>query len=383
MSPQENTTAQQSAPSHADAQPRKQRRSAWPFLVVGILVLAFIGAVLWRILKPSPLVTTDDARVAAHYTIVAPRVSGQVRAVHVDDNERVKAGQILVELDLRDLKTAVRNAQAALERDAARVSDVSASIVRQPSLVRQAQSMVPAAEAGLSLAEANATRYTNLATTGAGTLQNRQQAESVLQQAQAELDGARAALQAQQEQLAVLEADRVAAQAQVRSDQAALEQARLNLSYGRIVAPLDGVVGERTIQVGDYVVPGSPLMSVVPLEEVYIDANYREVELRNVKPGQRARIHIDTYNIDLDGVVDSIAPASGATFAAIPPENATGNFTKIVQRLTVKIRVAPDHPLIKLLRVGMSVETSIDTTGARVVEDQQHRASTEPPVIEN
>ena len=107
---------------------------------------------------------------------------------------------------------------------------------------------------------------------------------------------------------------------------------------------------------------------------------YREVELRNVKPGQHARIHIDTYNIDLDGVVDSIAPASAATFAAIPPENATGNFTKIVQRLTVKIRVTPNQPLIKLLRVGMSVETSIDTTGTNVVEDQQHRASTEPPV---
>ncbi|HEX8891957.1 MAG TPA: HlyD family secretion protein, partial [Terriglobales bacterium] len=338
--------------------------------------------VLWRIVKPSPVVTTDDARVAVHYTILAPRVSGQVAAVHVDDNERVRAGQVLVELDLRDLETAVRNAQAALERDAARVSDISASIVRQPSLVRQAQSRVPAAEAGLSLAEANATRYRNLATTGAGTLQNRQQAESTLQQAQAELDGAQAALLAQQEQLAVLEADRAAAQGQVRSDQAALKQARLNLSYGRVVAPLGGVVGQRTVQVGDYVVPGSPLMSVVPLEEVYIDANYREVELGNVKPGQHARIHIDTYNIDLDGVVDSIAPASGATFAAIPPENATGNFTKIVQRLTVKIRVAPDQPLIKLLRVGMSVETSIDTTGTSVVKDQQHMASTEPPVTE-
>src|ERR1700756_1394775 len=382
MSPQENTTAQQSAPSHADAQPEKQRRSVWPFLVVGILVLAFIGVVLWRIVKPSPLVTTDDARVAVHYTIVAPRVSGQVAAVHVDDNERVRAGQILVELDLRDLETAVRNAQAGLERDAPRVSDVSASIVRQPSLVRQAQSRVPAAEAGLSLAEANAARYTNLATTGAGTLQNRQQAASTLQQAQAELDGAKAALQAQQEQLPVLEADRVAAQAQVRSDQAALEQARLNLSYGRIVAPLDGVVGQRTVQVGDYVAPGTPLMSVVPLEEVYIDANYREVELGNVKPGQHTRIHIDTYDIDLNGVVDSIAPASGATFAAIPPENATGNFTKIVQRLTVKIRVAPDQPLIKLLRVGMSVETSIDTTGTSVVKDQQYRASNAPPATE-
>jgi membrane fusion protein, multidrug efflux system len=382
MSPQENTTAQQSAPSHADAQPQKQRRWIWPFLVVGILVLGFIGVVLWCIVKPSPLVTTDDARVAVHYTIVAPRVSGQVAAVHVDDNERVRAGQILVELDLRDLETAVRNAQAALERDAARVSDVSASIVRQPSLVRQAQSKVPAAEAGVSLAEANATRYRNLATTGAGTLQNRQQAESALQQAQSELDGAKAALQAQEEQLPVLEADRVAAQAQVLSDQAALKQARLNLSYGRIVSPLDGVVGQRTIQVGDYVVPGAPLMSVVPLEEVYIDANYREVELRNVKPGQRARIHIDTYDIDLDGVVDSIAPASGATFAAIPPENATGNFTKIVQRLTVKIRTTANQPLTKLLRVGMSVETSIDTTGASVVEDQQHRASTAPPVTE-
>jgi membrane fusion protein (multidrug efflux system) len=249
-------------------------------------------------------------------------------------------------------------------------------------LVRQAQSRVPVAEAGLSLAEANATRYTNLATTGAGTLQNRQQSASTLQQAQAELDGAKAALQAQQEQLPVLEADRVAAQAQVRSDQAALEQARLNLSYGRIVAPLDGVVGQRTVQVGDYVAPGTPLMSVVPLEDVYIEANYREVELGNVKPGQHTRIHIDTYNIDLNGVVDSIAPASGATFAAIPPENATGNFTKIVQRLTVKIRVAPDQPLIKLLRVGMSVETSIDTTGTSVVKDQQYRASNAPPVTE-
>jgi len=128
---------------HADAQPQKQGRSVWPFLVVGILVLAFIGVVLWRIVKPSPLVTTDDARIAVHYTIVAPRVSGQVAAVHVDDNERVRAGQILVELDLRDLETAVRNAQATLARDAARVSDVSASIVRQPSLVRQAQSRVP------------------------------------------------------------------------------------------------------------------------------------------------------------------------------------------------------------------------------------------------
>jgi membrane fusion protein (multidrug efflux system) len=382
MSPQENITAQQPAPSHADAPPQKQRRSVWPFLVVAILVLAFIGIVLWRIFKPTPLVTTDDARVAAHYAIVAPRVSGQVTGVHVDDNEHVKAGQVLVELDPRDLETAVRNAQAALERDAARVSDVSASIIRQPSLVQQAQSMVPAAEARLSLAEANATRYRNLATTGAGTLQNRQQADSVLRQAQAELDGVKASLQAQEEQLRVLEADRVAAQAQVRSDQPALEQARLNLSYGSIVAPLDGIVGQRTVQVGDYVAPGTPLMSVVPLEDVYIEANYREVELKNVKPGQRARIHVDTYNIDLDGVVDSIAPASGATFAAIPPENATGNFTKIVQRLTVKIRVNPNEQPIKLMRVGMSVETSIDTTGAKVVEDQQHRASTEPPVTE-
>ena len=382
MSPQETNIAPQSGPSHADAQPQKQRRSVWPFLVAGILVLAFVGVVLWRILGPSPVVTTDDARVAAHYTIVAPRVSGQVAAVPVDDNQHVKAGQILVQLDLRDLETAVRNAQAALQRDAARVSDVSASIVRQPSLVQQAQSMVPAAEARVSLAEANATRYRHLATTGAGTVQNRQQAESELQQAQAELDGANAALQAQREQIPVLEADRVAAQAQVRSDQAALEQARLNLSYGGIVAPLDGVVGERTVQVGDYVDPGSPLMSIVPLEDVYIEANYREVELRNVKPGQHAKIHIDTYNIDLDGVVDSIAPASGATFAAIPPENATGNFTKIVQRLTVKIRVTPNQPLLKLLRVGMSVETSIDTTGTNVVKDQRYRASTEPPVTE-
>jgi membrane fusion protein (multidrug efflux system) len=157
----------------------------------------------------------------------------------------------------------------------------------------------------------------------------------------------------------------------VKADEAQLEQAKINLSYTQIRAPIDGMVGERSVQIGNYVGPGTTLMTVVPLDQVYIEANCLEVDLLHVRSGQPVTIHLDAYDIDLNGTVDSVPPASGATFAPIAPNNATGNFTKIVQRLPVKIVVTPGQPLAKLLRVGLSVETTIHTGLEDVVYEQR------------
>jgi len=346
----------------------------WPFVLVGLVVAIFAAVVLYIIFRPRPDVRTDDAYVMVHYATIAPRISGQVAAVSVDDNDTVKAGEVLATLDPRDNQTAVASAEAALARDMAQLGEVSANIARQPSIIDEQRSALASAQARLAFAQADARRYGNLAVTGAGTMQEHQQADTALQQDQASLVSSQASLDAAGRQLDVLTAQRSAAEATIRLDQAQLDQATLNLSYTQILAPLDGVVGERSVQVGNYVSPGATLMTVVPLDQVYIEANYREVDLLHVRSGQPVTIHLDAYNINLRGTVDSVPPASGTTFAPIAPNNATGNFTKIVQRLPVKIVVASGQPLAKLLRVGLSVETTIHT-GLEDVVDEQIRST--------
>jgi membrane fusion protein, multidrug efflux system len=346
----------------------------WPFVLVGLVVAIFAAVVLYIIFRPRPDVRTDDAYVMVHYATIAPRISGQVAAVSVDDNDTVKAGEVLATLDPRDNQTAVASAEAALARDMAQLGEVSANVARQPSIIDEQRSAVASARARLAFAQADARRYGNLAVTGAGTMQEHQQADTALQQDQASLDSSQASLDAAARQLDVLTGQRSAAEATIRLDQAQLDQATLNLSYTQILAPLDGVVGERSVQVGNYVSPGATLMTVVPLDQIYIEANYREVELMHVRSGQPVTIHLDAYNINLRGTVDSVPPASGTTFAPIAPNNATGNFTKIVQRLPVKIVVASGQPLAKLLRVGLSVETTIHT-GLEDVVDEQIRST--------
>jgi membrane fusion protein (multidrug efflux system) len=346
----------------------------WPFVVVGLVVAIFAVAVLYTIFRPRPDVWTDDAYVTVHYATIAPRISGQVATVPVDDNDVVKTGQVLATLDPRDNETALASAEAAVARDRSRLDEISTTVSRQPSIIEEQQAAVASARARLAFAQADARRFGNLAATGAGTMQEHQRADTTLQQGQASLDSAVASLDAARRQLDVLKAQRSAAEAAVRADEAQLEQAKLNLSYTQIRAPIDGMVGERSVQVGNYVSPGTTLMTVVPLDQVYIEANYREVALLHVRSGQPVTIHVDAYNIDLKGTVDSVPPASGAAFAPIAPNNATGNFTKIVQRLPVKIVVTPGQPLAKLLRVGLSVETTIHT-GLEDVVDEQRRSS--------
>jgi membrane fusion protein, multidrug efflux system len=343
----------------------------WPFVLVGLVVAIFAVAVLYIIFRPRPDVRTADAYVMVHYATVAPRISGQVATVPVDDNDVVKTGQVLATLDPRDNETALASAEAAVARDRSLADEISANVSRQPSVIEEQQAAVASARAKLAFAQADARRYGNLAATGAGTTREHQQADATLQQGQASLDSAEASLDAARRLLDVLKAHRSAAEAAVKADQAQLEQTRLNLSYTQIRAPIDGMVGERSVQVGNYVAPGTTLMTVVPLDQVYIEANYLEVDLLHVRSGQPVTIHLDAYDIDLKGTVDSVPPASGAAFAPIAPNNATGNFTKIVQRLPVKIVVTPGPPLAKLLRVGLSVETTIHTGLEDVVYEQR------------
>src|SRR6202048_1673325 len=345
-----------------------------PFVVVGLVVAIFAAAVLYVIFRPRADVRTADAYVIVHYAAIAPRISGQVATVPVDDNDIVRTGQVLATLDPRDNETAVAAAEAAVARDRSLSDEISANVSRQPSIIAEQQAAVASARAKLAFAQADARRYGNLAATGAGTTREHQQADSTLQQGQASLDSAEASLDAARRQLDVLKAQRSAAEAAVKADEAQLEQARFNLSYTQIRAPIDGMVGERSVQAGNYVAPGTTLMTVVPLDQVYIEANYREVQLLHVRSGQPVTIHLDAYDIDLKGIVDSVPPASGAAFPPIAPNNATGNFTKIVQRLPVKIVVTPGQPLAKLLRVGLSVETTIHT-GLEDVVDEQRRSS--------
>jgi membrane fusion protein, multidrug efflux system len=343
----------------------------WPLVVAALVVAIFAAAVLYIIFRPHADVRTADAYVMVHYATIAPRISGQVATVPVDDNYIVKTGQVLATLDPRDNETAVAAAEAAVARDRSQFDQIDATVSRQPSIVEEQQAAVASARARLAFAQVDARRYGNLATTGAGTMREHQEADSTLQQGQALLDSATASLDAARRQLDVLKAQRSAAEATVKADEAQLEQARLNLSYAQIRAPIDGMVGERSVQAGNYVSPGTTLMTVVPLDQVYIEANYREVALLHVRSGQPVTIHVDAYDIDLKGKVDSVPPASGTSFAPIAPNNATGNFTKIVQRLPVKIVVTPGQPLAKLLRVGLSVETTIHTGLEDVVDEQR------------
>ncbi len=359
----------------ADGGETQRPMPRWPWFVAGIVVLGFVVVVLAIIFLPSTSVWTDDAYVTAHYATISPRVSGQIASVEVDDNQPVRAGQVLSTIDDRDFRTALANDEALLSRDQGQAADDAAQIARLPSQVAASQAAVASSAAQLVFAQANARRYRNLASTGAGSFQERQQADMALRQAQASLAGAQAMQDTTQRQLPILQAQYASALSTVRADRAQVAQARLNLSYTRILAPVDGMVGERSVQVGNYVSPGAALMAVVPLDQIYIVANYRELALRHVLPGQRVRIHVDAYDLRLDGIVQSVPPASGAAFAPIQPNNATGNFTKIVQRLPVKILVAPGQDQARLLRIGFSVETTIQTGLADVKGEQRGTAT--------
>ncbi|MBP0594135.1 HlyD family secretion protein [Paraburkholderia sp. LEh10] len=328
-----------------------------------IACLVAIGAVAWictKLIAGSDTETTNDAYVTADFTLVAPRIAGQVSDVLVEDNQQVKAGELLVRIDDRDFRAALLSAQADVAAAKASVANYEAEIARQPSLVEQARATLRSDEASIQFAQANASRYRNLSEAGAGTTQEQQHAASALAEQLAQQAHDRAVFVATEQNLDVLRTQRDKAAGALAHAEAVLRQATLNLSYTEIRAPVDGKVGRRSVRVGAFVTPGAPLLAIVPLSEAYIVANFQENQITNMRPGESVRIKVDSFpGVVIRGHVDSLAPATGVSFAPIAPDNATGNFTKIVQRVPVKITIDRGQQAASALSVGLSVEAEV------------------------
>lgn len=326
-----------------------------------LLVLLAMALAVWAVMTRNDY-QTNDAWVNADYTIVAPKVSGYVAHIDVKDNQQVAAGERLATLDDRDYRVALESAEADLQVSEAKLLSSQAQLEQQQSVIAQQKASVAASQATAQYAGQSAERYNRLYKSGTVAADEQQKASSAQRSATATVRQSEAALAAAIKQVGVLQAAVRSSQADVAAAKANVDQARLNLSYTRIVAPVAGMVGQRTVRLGAWVSAGTRLLAVVPLQQTYITANYLETQLKDVRPGLPVRIKVDALPDQVfTGHVDSIAPATGATFSAISPDNATGNYTKIVQRLPVKIVLDKGQPNLAQLRVGMSAVPEINT----------------------
>jgi membrane fusion protein (multidrug efflux system) len=361
-------------------------------LIVGIIVLIVAGAFIWHYYSIRE--STDDAQVDGHITPISARVSGTVTAIHFEDNQYVEAGAVLVELDTRDYQIAVDRAKAELAdaqagATAARtnvpISHISTSsgIATAQANRTAAQQEVDAANARLREASANydkvAKDLERMKQLVAKDEISRQQYDATVaaeQAARATVDAARAAVSTAQshvvqaeagvqnaqtgpQQVRVTEARAGSAEAAVQKAEAVLAQAMLNLQYCTVRAPQAGVVSKRSVEVGQTIQPGQPLSALVDLSNIYITANFKENQLAKMKPGQPATIHVDAFDKDFHGHVDSIGGATGGRFSLLPADNATGNYVKVVQRVPVKLVLDPNEDAQHRLRPGMSVVPTV------------------------
>jgi membrane fusion protein, multidrug efflux system len=338
--------------------------------VAAVAAGAYFGHEYWTVGRFR--ISTDDAYVKADSSSIAPKVSGYIADVLVGDNETVRAGQPLARIDDRDYVTAVNQAKADVAAAEATVDAKQASLDIQQSTIAAASATIDVDRANETFAEQNDKRYAGLATNGFASVQTAQQAAAQIASAKASIIRDTASLQGATMQVDLLKAELAQAKAALAHSRAVQHQAELSLSYATIAAPLDGVVGNRTLRVGQYVQAGTQLMSVVPTTAAYVIANYKETQLTDVRPGQLVDIDVDMFPGRVyHGRVDSLAPASGQEFALLPPDNATGNFTKVVQRIPVKIVLDADSVAAGDLRPGMSVQPSIDTK-ADAIKRQSH-----------
>jgi membrane fusion protein (multidrug efflux system) len=330
-----------------------------------ILVIVLIAWIVDYLLVGQFYVSTDDAYLAADTAMMAPKIGGYVADVRVNENQIVSKGQVLVVIDPRDYQAALDGAKADIAAAQASIASDEAQLSLQQSKIQAAQAMLQADIARANFAAADRRRYAAASASGASTEQLTSQASTEVSTAQATVDADKANLLGTQRQVQVLDAAAAQSQAALQQAQAKAEQARLDLSHTEVTAPFDGMIGDKTVQVGDYLQPGTEIMAVVPLDQVYVLANFKETQITNIWSGQPVTVTVDGYpDLHVTGTVDSVSPASGQEFALLPPDNATGNFTKIVQRVPVKILLNLNTSLIGKLRPGMSVEPSIDTRGA-------------------
>lgn len=347
--------------------PKKARRSP----VLPVIVLALLGGAAWYgygwWTDGRFMVSTEDAYIEGDIAIISPKVAGYVAKVDVADNQLVKAGDPLVTLDDGDYRIAADQARAQIAVQHLTLERIDAQTKGAEASLDQADAQKLAAEASLKAAELAHNRVSELQAQKFASNANLDTAESTLDQAKASLIGSDANIAAAKASIAVLKAQRAEAEAGIRSSELALEKAERDLGFTVLRAPYDGIVGNLAVQTGDLVSAGKRLAALVPVKELYIDANFKETQIADLVPGSKVNIHVDAFEDEpLVGTVTSIAPASGSVFSMLPAENATGNFTKVVQRVPVRIALPKDVLETGKLRAGLSVVVDVDTRTAPV-----------------
>ncbi|HDR9496921.1 HlyD family secretion protein [Burkholderia cepacia] len=342
-------------------------------ILLVVAVLAAIGGAVWlgrwwtvgRFIE-----STNDAYLQADSMTAAPKVAGYVTDVYVRDNQAVKAGDPLVRLDVRQYRVALAQSLATVDARRADIARAEADISQQRANLEQADAQAKVSRINAQHAGDEYARYAPLAATGAETHERVADLKSTRDQAVATLAANNASIAAARTQIASFTAQLQQARAQLEAAQASAAQAQLDLDNTIVRSTLAGRVGDRTVRVGQYVQPGTRLLTVVPVDSIYLVANFKETQIGNMRIGQPVELHVDALpDGALSGVVDSFAPGTGAQFALLPPENATGNFTKIVQRVPVRIRLAANARAQRMLLPGLSVTVDVDTRSAR---DETH-----------
>jgi membrane fusion protein (multidrug efflux system) len=354
--------------SPAAEAPAKKKRTARSFLLP-IIALGLLGAGAWYgydyWTDGRFMISTDDAYVQADMAFISPKISGYVDQVKVTDNQQVKAGDPLLVVDNGDYKIAVAQAEAQIATLTKTLDRIDAQTKAAEASLQQAQAQKTADEAAANNAARAQQRAAQLLKTHVGTQAQLDDAQTALDQAKAALVGADARIAAAQANIGVLQAQRAETASTLASLQLSRDKAARDLSFTVLRAPYDGVVGNRSVEQGDLISPGQKLAVIVPTDKLYIVANFKETQLARLVPGEKVRISVDAIDgEDFEGTVSSLAPASGAVFSLLPPENATGNFTKVVQRVPVRIDVPADVLKTGKLRAGLSVVVAVDSRTA-------------------
>jgi len=362
------TAPAQSAPAVAPAPSAPKKRRSF---VLPVIVLAFLAGAGWYgydwWTNGRFMVSTDDAYIEGDIATISPKVTGYVAKVNVVANQEVKAGDVLATLDNGDYQNALDQANAQIVTEQLSLSRIDAQIEGAKASLVQAHAQKTALEATVRGAEIKQKRQSDLQAKSVGTTADLDDANTALDQAKANLAGGDANIVAAQANIAILEAQRKEAEGSVRTLEIQRDKAARDLSFTVLKAPYDGVVGNRSVQEGDLVSPGQRLMALVPTRELYIDANFKETQIQHLVAGSKVNVHVDAYSdYPVVGTVESIAPASGSVFSMLPPENATGNFTKIIQRVPVRIALPQDALDSGRLRAGLSVVVDVDTRTAPV-----------------
>ncbi|BCX43277.1 HlyD family secretion protein [Stenotrophomonas maltophilia] len=347
--------------------PLKTPRVRWTLAIIGLLVaVALVAWLVYHLLVGRYLQDTNNAYLQADAVAVAPRINGYVTEVLVKDNQWVKAGEPLLRIDPRTYRATLDQAEAVIAVREADIAAATAGVQGQQSSLLQARTQLTAATASLRFARSELARFTPLAASGADTHEHVESLRHDVERAQAQYDAARAQIQGVQSQIDASQAQLEQAQAGLKQAQADAAQARVAFEDTELRARIDGRIGNKTVQVGQFVAAGTRTMTVVPVASLYLSANFKETQVGLMRAGQPAEIKVDALpGTTLHGTVESISPGTGSQFALLPPQNATGNFTKVVQRVPVRIRVDAGAEARKVLVPGMSVEVTVDTRSAK------------------